>query len=66
MSDHHEYVRADALAASQAQVERLRAENGALRTMIRVNAMRDHGMTHAEVDAAMRAALSDTQPPEAT
>ena len=44
--------------AAEASAKR---ENGILRAMIRVNAMRDHGMSHAEIDAAIAAALATDQ-----
>lgn len=54
---------ADTVAAlweARAEVEQLRAENDKLRAMIRVNAIRYLNMSHEDIDAAIRAALSST------
>ena len=42
-------------------VDALRAENERLRAMIRVNAIRYLNMSHEDIDAAIRAALSSTR-----
>ena len=41
-------------------LDELRAENDKLRAMIRVNAIRYLNMSHEDIDAAIRAALSST------
>ena len=54
---------ADTVAAlweARVEVEQLRAENERLRAMIRVNAIRYLNMSHEDIDAAIRAALSST------
>jgi hypothetical protein len=40
----------DKLAAAKAEIERLRAETGRLRAIVRVNLMRCEGATHEEID----------------
>ena len=42
------------------EIDRLRAENERLQAMIRVNAIRYLNMSHEDIDAAIRAALSST------
>lgn len=54
-------VNSEEYADMCARLGAMERENGRLRSMIRVNAMRDHGMSHAEINAAIVAALATDQ-----